>query len=230
MSNDKSYANILVNKVTLDTIDFNPKDAVTKEYVDNQINALVSNAPDLLDTLGEIAEFLGPSSENDMSTTIFNRITTNESIIQEVSNSLVTEIDLHDEKIATLESTLSVETKTRESDIYDIVQNLSNEIVIRNAEISTLRSEMNNLVTTVIEQQNEITFLQLNNKLDKSSGYFKRSDGDFSISDNHYLYMGNDWRINSTNVSGMKRLQFEYSNDDGNTWSIGVPFIRSGIC
>ena len=238
---DKNYANILAYKVTLDTSVFNPKDAVTKEYVDTQMNNLIDNAPEVLDTLGEIVEFLGPTTSGEVSNTIINRLLQNQTDIAEISETLSTEIsqfqnDLNDEKytresqISTLETSLSTEVNTREQDILKLVTDLSKEVVTRNDEISLLRTEMTTLISTVVTQRSTIVSLEMSQKLDKSTGYYKRHDGNFAINEDSQLYIGEDWRIKSTNHSGIKRLQFEYSNDGGNTWSIGIPFVRTGIC
>lgn len=241
MSEKINYANILAHKVTLDTSIFNLKDAVTKEYVDTQMNNLIDNAPEVLDTLGEIVEFLGPTNSGEVSNTILNRLLQNQKDIQEVSEALVTEITQLDDKlndeihtresqVSSLETSLNTEVYNREQDVLKLVTDLSKEVVTRNDEISSLRTEIHTLISTVMTQRSIIVSMEMSQKFDKGPGYYKRDDGDFAIRGDSQLYIGEDWRIKSVNNSGIKRLQFEYSNDGGATWSIGIPFVRTGMC
>lgn len=63
-------------------------------------------------------------------------------------------------------------------------------------------------------------------KLDKSDKYSKREDGNLSIPEDAFLYIG-DWRIRASSAGGPKKLLFEYSSDGGVTYNVGIPFIRS---
>ena len=66
-------------------------------------------------------------------------------------------------------------------------------------------------------------------KLDKSDEYCKRNDDHFQIKEMSYLYIGDAWRIAANNMGGQQKLQFEYSEDSGVNWAIGIPFIRGTV-
>jgi hypothetical protein len=53
-------------------------------------------------------------------------------------------------------------------------------------------------------------------------------DGNFGVSEDSFLYIGDLWRIRANNsAGGPKKMQFEYSDDNGVTFKLGVPFIRT---
>ena len=93
-------------------------------------------------------------------------------------------------------------------------------------QLSNIQKELD-IITQKIEDQKNSFDLQLQNKLDSGDKYLKNTDGNFKINDNSYLYLGDSWRITANNSTLTKRLEFQYSQDGGLTWTVGFPFIRS---
>lgn len=83
---------------------------------------------------------------------------------------------------------------------------------------------LNSKIDLVVSQVNT----SLNTKLAVSNNYSKRVDGNFGVAEDSFLYIGDLWRIRANNsAGGTKKMQFEYSDDDGVTFQLGVPFIRT---
>ena len=83
---------------------------------------------------------------------------------------------------------------------------------------------LNSKIDSAISQVNTT----LSTKLAVSNNYAKRVDGNFSVAEDSFLYIGDLWRIRANNSSGStKKMQFEYSDDAGATFKLGVPFIRT---
>ena len=83
---------------------------------------------------------------------------------------------------------------------------------------------LNSKIDSVVSQVNA----NLSTKLAVSDNYSKRVDGNFGVSEDSFLYIGDLWRIRANNsAGGPKKMQFEYSDDNGVTFKLGVPFIRT---
>ena len=83
---------------------------------------------------------------------------------------------------------------------------------------------LNSKIDSAISQVNTA----LGTKLAVSTSYAKRVDGNFGVSEDSFLYIGDLWRIRANNsAGGTKKMQFEYSDDNGATFKLGVPFIRT---
>jgi hypothetical protein len=83
---------------------------------------------------------------------------------------------------------------------------------------------LNSKIDSVVSQVNA----NLSTKLAVSDNYSKRLDGNFGVSEDSFLYIGDLWRIRANNsAGGPKKMQFEYSDDNGVTFKLGVPFIRT---
>jgi len=86
-------------------------------------------------------------------------------------------------------------------------------------------AEVQGELLTSITSLSETTQEALGTKLDNSVGYSKRDDGALLIENDHYLYLGTNWRLRASQGSKRQRLEFEYSANQ-NTWDLAVPFIR----
>jgi len=83
---------------------------------------------------------------------------------------------------------------------------------------------LNSKIDSVVSQVNA----NLRTKLAVSDNYSKRLDGNFGVSEDSFLYIGDLWRIRANNsAGGPKKMQFEYLDDNGVTFKLGVPFIRT---
>lgn len=128
------FANLEINQCILHGEVSNSLHTATKEYVDTAINNIISGAPEYLDTLKEITDFLGTDGSLDDGT-IIQRL----SIIQE-------SVDL-------LSNTIENESTIRNVYINDVKNNLRSDIysTSQNIEIAmvTLQSEISNIQYTI---------------------------------------------------------------------------------
>lgn len=301
MSN--TYADLIVNSVELhkDTSLYTSNDAVSKSYVDQKVSDLVSSAPEILDTLAELAAALG--SDANFATTVATQISGIQSNLDaEITRATAAEsafqtqtvADVSAEATARAQADVALSTQiTQEADtrsqedvalstqitqeISDRTTALSAEASIRLSRDDEIASDLSILGSTLSSQivneqtaratavQEEATARQQGDdaltdtvttlytditteqtariadvsalttnignldaqKLDKSNMYEKTPDGHFKVAEDSFLYIGNSWRIRGNNAGGPKKLQFEYSNDGGGTWVLGVPFVRS---
>ena len=83
--------------------------------------------------------------------------------------------------------------------------------------VSAVESSVSGLSETVTEG--------LATKFDKAAGYSTRDDGALEINNDHYLYLGTNWRLRASQGGKRQRLEFEYSGEQA-TWDLAIPFIR----
>lgn len=253
---EDNYANLEVNQITLHGDVTNDLHAATKEYVDLQIENLVSGAPSYLDTLKEIADFLG-AEEGETASDILTRIETAGSNTSAVSDALSTEIVDRTSAVASLETSLLTELGDLSSELTTNVGTLQSEIsnvedqvdalsIRLTSEISTVNVNMDQLSTdleaSIVSEVSDLRSdmeVDLSGKFDVADNgqYVKHSDGNFQIGEgtNAYLYIGNHWRIaanNNLDNDGKKRLVFDYNpletTDAGfdDGWKTAIPFIQ----
>lgn len=86
-------------------------------------------------------------------------------------------------------------------------------------------NEVQGALSTSITSLDDDTQTKLATKFDNSLGYSKRDDGALLIENDHYLYLGTNWRLRASQGGKRQRLEFEYSGDQA-TWDLAVPFIR----
>ena len=253
-----NFADLQVNGIEInkDLTTFQTKDAVTKEYVDSKITDLVDMAPAALDTLNELAAALG-DDENFATSVTNNFTTTNATVTTEVADriagdaaestaraaadvSLQTNIDAEaatrGAADTTLQTNIDDEAATRGAADTTLQTNIDDEAATRGAADTALQVNIDDEATTraaadaALQTNIDTSYNSLNTaKLDKSDEYCKRDDDHFQIKEMSYLYIGDAWRIAANNMGGQQKLQFEYSEDSGVTWAIGIPFIRGTV-
>jgi hypothetical protein len=98
------------------------------------------------------------------------------------------------------------EQKSRDIAVLTLESKISDEVVAREDALGLLDSA----------------------KFEKSDGFFeKRSDGNFAIGSDAFLYIGAFWRIRANADASTKRLEFEYSaTGEVSGFKTAVPFIR----
>lgn len=237
MDQNRQYADLQVNGIELnkDSSLYTEKDAVSKLYVDQKVSDLVSSAPQVLDTLKELADALG--SDPNFGTTITTQIagvqtsvdseaaraTAAEAALQiSFTNDINTEASTRQTADSALSSQITQEVADRQSDVSTLTESIASEVDARTLAISTEVTARQAAIQTL---ETSVTGLSIS-KLDSSDKYSKGTDGHFKVGEDSFLYIGDAWRIRANNSFGPKKLQFEYSNDGGVSWDVGVPFIR----
>jgi hypothetical protein len=221
-----------------------PFSAVNKEYVDTQVStadsritAILADAGPAFDTLVELKNLLD-SGDATLSTALATQIgveTTNrtdadvalgaridaEKIVSAdaVSAESARAVAVEDELKASIESEVSTLTALLE----DVTGSLANEVVLRGEAVASVQSAL----TSEIGLREEETQSLRDTKFDQSDNYSKREDGNFSIAESAFLYIGSYWRIRANAGVANKRLEFEYSHDGTpENFKTAVPFIR----
>ena len=81
----------------------------------------------------------------------------------------------------------------------------------------------------LVDLKRDITDLKAN-KLDNSTNYFKRADGNLQIAENSFLYIGDMWRLRALNGNNLNKPKLVYENkiivNGQDVWTQAVPFIR----
>ena len=164
---DNEYANLTVNQtlvygdVTLD------HHAATKWYVDQEIKDLVSGAPDTLDTLKEIVEFIG---DQNVSLDIVTRLSAAESSREEISEALHSEISKVTERINIVSGELFTEISGVETRLDSLSAELSNTTHDLRTEIeqvsSALSTEVGALEGKISQLSTNVT-VQIEGEVDK---------------------------------------------------------------
>ena len=136
----------------------------------------------------------------------------------------------------TLQTNIDDEAATRGAADTTLQTNIDDEAATRGAADTALQVNIDAEATTraaadaALQTNIDTSYNSLNTaKLDKSDEYCKRDDDHFQIKEMSYLYIGDAWRIAANNMGGQQKLQFEYSEDSGVTWAIGIPFIRGTV-
>ena len=235
-----NFADLQVNGIEInkDLTTFQTKDAVTKEYVDSKITDLVDMAPAALDTLNELAAALG-DDENFATSVTNNFTTTNATVTTEVADRIAGDAAESTARAAadvSLQTNIDAEAATRGAADTTLQTNIDDEAATRGAADTALQVNIDAEATTraaadaALQTNIDTSYNSLNTaKLDKSDEYCKRDDDHFQIKEMSYLYIGDAWRIAANNMGGQQKLQFEYSEDSGVTWAIGIPFIRGTV-
>ena len=135
-----------------------------------------------------------------------------------------------------LQTNIDAEAATRGAADTTLQTNIDDEAATRGAADTALQVNIDAEATTraaadaALQTNIDTSYNSLNTaKLDKSDEYCKRDDDHFQIKEMSYLYIGDAWRIAANNMGGQQKLQFEYSEDSGVTWAIGIPFIRGTV-
>ena len=244
-----TYADLTVNQTLIHGDVTLGHHAATKWYVDAQLDAIVSAAPSALDTLKEIADFIGTE---DTATTMLSRFTAAETARASLSSALHTEIDAVEGRVDSVSAKLTSEISRVESNMddlsaalhteidsvealaLDVSADLVSEIVRVESNIATLSNNVTTQIAGEIKELSDQVSNDLSGKLDTSDEYQKRGDGHFQVNElserdtvnettTAYLYIGDFWRIAADN-NGKKQLNFEYN--DGNGFKVGIPFCK----
>lgn len=226
------YADLVVNSVEINKnpAHFADKDAVHKQYVDGKVAELVDTAPELFNTLNELSAVIGENA--DFVTTIQGQVAAALGELEgRITDQNAIETQARIDGDAALTDSIGVETAARRLADTEEATARANDVAAINANLAEKDVALNDLTTDVAAVQSQTAALSTN-KLDSSSKYLKEAEGNFKVSEDAYLYIGNMWRIAANNVAGStKRLEFQYLEgvDEAGipTWSVGVPFIRS---
>ena len=242
-----TYGSMDVAQVRLHAEPTQDNHAATRLYVDTAAATvragILDGAGPALDTLKEIETFLQGDSSN-VSAGLVNQLSSIQAQVNaEVSRASSAEgmlrSDLDNEAasrsaaVASLQAALNYESAARGFNVteinektaylenrantlsqqhYDDDLRLSAEIVRATAAESSLQGQ---LTTSVIEVNSRADGL-LATKLDKTGGAVS---GDLAVSG--MVSIGPAWRIVAVGAS----LEFQYSPDQGESWSTGIPFI-----
>ena len=164
---DNGYANLTVNQTLIYGDVTLPQHAATKWYVDQEIKDLVSGAPDTLDTLKEIVDFIG---DQNVSLDIVTRLSAAESSREEISEALHSEISKVTERIDTVSGELFTEISKVESGLDSLSSELSNTTHDLRTEIeqvsSDLSTEVGILEGKISELSSNVT-VQIDVEVDK---------------------------------------------------------------
>lgn len=243
-----SLASIEVDSLTIYGNQFEPNNAVPKSYVDTavdgattRIDTILAGSSDAFDTLIELKTLM-----DDTSSTLGTALTTK---VAELSSAIQTEATTRSGAVSLLQTDLATETQLRQGEVQVVRDAIDQELLARETEVlrvenalgaESLRAQeaeaanfnqIEAVATTNNDRINEFeikTADDLATKFDKAPGYLTRSDGALEIDNDHYLYLGSNWRLRaSQGTSKRRRLEFEHS-DDMSTWQLAVPFIRGG--
>ena len=226
--------------------------------VDSKISNLVASAPAVLDTLKELSDALAsdPNFATTVATSVAT-VQTNVNTLDTRVTGLAVEhkAALDAEVLARQQLSTSTDSRFVSSNAAiaqntaTITSNYNQELAARTAADAALEVKiadekkvsadsvaleatsrvagddtLNSKIDSAISQVNTT----LSTKLAVSNNYAKRVDGNFSVAEDSFLYIGDLWRIRANNSSGStKKMQFEYSDDAGATFKLGVPFIRT---
>jgi len=141
--------------------------------------------------------------------------------VQEVREAVEQEMLDRETHVQEVRDALSAETFRSEEADLEMKNRHDAYTVSNNGRIAEVQGELSTSITSLSDTTQE----GLGTKLDKSEGYSKRSDGALLIENDHYLYLGTNWRLRASQGSKRQRLEFEYSANQ-NTWDLAVPFIR----
>ena len=227
-----------LNAVTIakDPTTFTDTEVVTKQFVNTQLTNIIDTAPGTLDTLNELATAI--NNDGDVHTTITNLVTQEENTRVAADVNFNTEIDT---LIANNTNTGNTDSQARidedtaigvriDTAVADALSSynsrntrINNEDVAREAEDTAIGIRTDN------EESNRATADTALDvaKLNKSTKYLKRSDTDFALTDQAYLYIGPNWRIAANNVNADRTLIIQHSPDTIN-WRLGASLFKDG--
>ena len=246
MSTLTTYGSMDVNSVRVHGPITQDNHATTKLYVDQSAAAvrdgIVNGAGPALDTLKEIEQYL--NGEPNVSGGLISQISSVQSQLDgEIARALV--VDQHvyellqEERdtrilaVADVSGRLDFEVAAREANVVDInaktvfledrITTLTDqheyqetrhdaEYQRATAAESALQAQLATSVTESITRTDDL----LATKLDKTGGAVS---GDLAVSG--MVSIGPAWRIVAVGAS----LEFQYSGDQGESWSTGIPFI-----
>lgn len=226
-----SFASIEVDAVTLYGTQFGPNNAVPKHYVDTavegattRIDTILAGSTEAYDTLLELKTLMD-DTKTDVGTALATKV-------GELSAAIESETSARSDAVTILQSDLATELDFRQTQFQEVRDAIDQEMLDREQGVQGVQDQHEAFVTsnnTRILEVQSTTAESLSTKFDKAGGYLTRSDGALEIDNDHYLYLGTNWRLRaSQGDSKRRRLEFEHS-DDQSTWQLAVPFIRGGI-
>ena len=175
------YANLKVNQTLIYGDVSSNYHAATKWYVDKKIDDLVSDAPDALDTLREIVDFIGDEStaltivsrlsaaekdRNDISKELHSEISKVIGRIDDVSGELFTEISDVESKLDSLSAELSNTAHDLRTEIEQVSSALYTEVGELEGKISTLSSNVTVQISGEVDKLETAISTGLAGKLD----------------------------------------------------------------
>lgn len=251
-----TYADLTVNQTLIHGDVTLGHHAATKWYVDDRLDAIVSAAPSTLDTLKEIADFLGTSDtvtnmmtrfsdESDaralLSDALHQEIDDVEGRVTLVSDKLTTEVSRVESNIASLSGALHTEIEDVEALVLDVSADLVTEVSRVEVNIATLSNNVNTQINTQINGLTDSVSNDLFGKLDTSVGkYQKNSDGYFQVDElSAGVTASTEFTVNTTaylyigdfwriaaDNTGKKQLNFEYDAAGDGNFKVGIPFCK----
>ena len=106
-------------------------------------------------------------------------------------------------RIDGLTMSLENETQARSQEDVLLTTNINNEVSRATAAETYLQSEVDNLSNVKLNKQDPVVL------------------GDLSLSEPHYIYFGDNWRVKSQ----ANRMQFEYSRPNSGVFKVALPII-----
>lgn len=180
-----TYANLEVNQITVHGLVSENLNIATKEYVDNSISTVVSAAPVYLDTLKEIADFLGSNGTegsniiemlveqslvvDHLSSILSTGIQERVSSIDDLENTLTTEISIQSNELSNIVFTHRSEISKVEDTIDNLSIELSSEISSVDQELSTLQTSLQSSIENQVSNLSTLVTVDLSNKLDNGN-------------------------------------------------------------
>lgn len=146
MSQDNSFCTITTNQVSIHGDVSLPQHIATKYYVDQKIDSLISGAPETLDTLREIVDFIG---DENTSITIMSRLLGVETSREAISQILETEINNIEGRTSQLSQSLTTDIVNTSNSLVNISREMNNKISDVNTRIAELSSLIANMFRRV---------------------------------------------------------------------------------
>ena len=186
----------------------------SKEYVDTSIANLVSNAPEVLNTLSELAAALSDSPD-----IVINLVTSIDNLESSMLANWLNQADLSTDLTSDISDLVS-------NDIYlsnaisnnnlSLTSNLSNVSYSLSTSVSNLNSYDQVLSNEIVNEVSEITYslsTVTNNKLDVSGGQATNLKVNLDAGSNSYFQLGEFWRI-KTEAGGNFLVFQNYKNEN----------------
>lgn len=206
-----------------------------------RIDTLLAGSETAYDTLIELKTLMDDNS-SDLATAVSTRVgELSEAITAEAAaargfegslrNDIGGEIQDRVDDIQRVNESLEQETLARQNHVQEVRDAVSDEIVraeeaeqalqtqheqyteSNSARINEIQSALSGSVVSLGNSVDEV----LATKVDVAPGYATREDGALQIDNDHYLYLGSNWRLRASQGSKRRRLEFEHS-DDATTW------------
>jgi len=217
-----------------------------------RIDAMLEGSVPAFDTLIELKTLMD-ANQGDLGTALTTRVSElSAAIADEAGAARGFELELRDEiqselvsrsdQYGELKSQIDQEMLDRESAVNDVTIAVEDEKLRAEARETIIEEQQlqqivdnderfSHIDTSVVNVGKSVTGLQelmqesLATKFDKAAGYATRGDGALQIDNDHYLYLGTNWRLRASQGGKRQRLEFEYSGDQA-TWDLAIPFIR----